>query len=122
VFFLVEGGRGEAAQTLPVFAIASIGDSYASGEGDPVLVNGRYAWDQDPYCHRSSMAAPWIAASDATLVSPPTKVVKTNLACSGATIVEGLIAPSAQLYEVAQWRASSLSGSESALGKSTIPQ
>ena len=59
------------------FLVASIGDSYASGEGVPPYADHR--------CDRSAQASPAIAARDLEMASPAS-VTFIHLACSGAKI------------------------------------
>ena len=79
------------------FLIVSIGDSYASGEGNPdipqrVGVGGHYftvlseaRW-VDRRCHRSANAASAQAARTLEAVDRKTSVTFLSFACSGATI------------------------------------
>lgn len=73
------------------FVVVSVGDSVASGEGNPVkprtLLGGVIpiqpaAWD-DNACHRSSKAGPALAARALNVGMPVTLL---HLACSGANI------------------------------------
>lgn len=101
---------------LKDYLIVSLGDSYASGEGNPE-VPGAYAiafppcrqegkvhlrtpcvqgitrhagWTGDA-CHRSSWAGPAQAALSLERGDPHSTVTFVSLACSGATIDEGLL-------------------------------
>jgi hypothetical protein len=75
------------------YFIAAIGDSFASGEGNPdipqPLVEGIPVGDeqwQDLRCHRSANAYPSRAAMALEFSDPHTSVTFINFACSGATI------------------------------------
>jgi lysophospholipase L1-like esterase len=77
--------------------IVSIGDSIASGEGNPDIqadggLTGRASW-RDPSCHRSGRAGPARAALAVEDADPRTSVTFVHLACSGATITRGLLGP-----------------------------
>jgi hypothetical protein len=95
-------GRGDPfTQWIVVkdFLIVSIGDSYASGEGNPdrwqqltgsdILGNPTDAtpavW-QDRRCHRSALSAPAQAALMLEMADPHSSVTFLSFACSGATI------------------------------------
>jgi hypothetical protein len=101
------------------YLIVSMGDSLASGEGNPDVV-GSYSvdidWDldvsietntparwRDSRCHRSEKSGPALAAKQIEAASPYTSVTFVSTACSGAEIrhlvAEGYggIAPSGQL-------------------------
>ncbi|WZO97050.1 SGNH/GDSL hydrolase family protein [Isosphaeraceae bacterium EP7] len=94
--------------------IVSIGDSYASGEGNPV-VNGLYflrspewAYSPDPAmnlqnakAHRSTLSAPAQFALALEKSDPHTSVTFISVADSGATIDEGLLAPMASVVDPA---------------------
>ena len=86
--------------------IVAIGDSYASGEGNPV-VNGLYflrsaqwAYSPDPAmnlenakAHRSTLAAPAQFALALQRANPHEAVTFVSVADSGATIDKGLLGP-----------------------------
>lgn len=83
--------------------IVSLGDSYASGEGNPRNVDawlrirnplGSFApyWDDDA-CRRSTRAAPAQAALALEKSDPRTPVTFVHVACSGATIRSGVLGP-----------------------------
>ena len=88
--------------------IVSIGDSYASGEGNPD-VNGFYflkspqwAYSPDPAmnlqnakAHRSTLAAPAQFALALQKANPQEAVTFVSVADSGATIDKGVLAPMA---------------------------
>jgi lysophospholipase L1-like esterase len=71
--------------------IVTIGDSIASGEGNPDIPGNSAQW-QNTQCHRSGRSAPALAAQklqkDYGSAAPITFV---SLACSGATIADGLL-------------------------------
>ncbi|MBI4909788.1 MAG: SGNH/GDSL hydrolase family protein [Acidobacteria bacterium] len=69
--------------------IVSIGDSYASGEGNPNSFNGTTAsWSNTP-CHRSVNNGRRIA-SDRINALPGVNVNFVDFSCSGATVNNGL--------------------------------
>jgi Ca2+-binding RTX toxin-like protein len=82
--------------------VVSIGDSVASGEGNPDMLEtssvtspfGGYApvW-QEQQCHRSGLAGPAQAARRLEKRDPHTSVTFVHLACSGAEITAGLLQP-----------------------------
>ncbi len=71
--------------------IVSIGDSVASGEGNPDISGGGPSGWENEQCHRSAAAGPAQAAMDIELADPKTSVTFIHLACSGATIFKGLL-------------------------------
>ena len=79
--------NGNESKPLNGPAIVSIGDSVASGEGNPETV--RHRWDE-PRCHRSSAAGQTIAGVDAANANG---MAFYSFACSGATIPIGLLGP-----------------------------
>ncbi len=79
----------------------SLGDSYASGEGNPrnvdawITQGGLFStftpyWDESG-CHRSVRGAPALAALALEKVSPQTSVTLVDVSCSGATIRQGIL-------------------------------
>jgi hypothetical protein len=69
--------------------IVSLGDSYASGEGNPeyARTSGQALGDWvDDRCHRSSVAGPAQAARQIEREDPKTSVTFLSFACSGGTI------------------------------------
>ena len=86
------------AQTLTVrdFLIVSMGDSVASGEGNPdqgraeAIFGDRTVW-QNRQCHRSFRAGSAQAALEIERMDPGTTVTFLHLACSGARITTGLL-------------------------------
>jgi lysophospholipase L1-like esterase len=88
-----------AVRTLLVVAM---GDSYASGEGNPRNVQAwlRQGGSLDPYwddnaCHRSARGGPAAAALALEKADPHTSVSLVYVACSGATIANGILGPQA---------------------------
>lgn len=75
------------------FLIVSLGDSVASGEGNPDLpqASGLPERWQDQQCHRTALAGPAQAAIQLEQADSKTSVTFVHLACSGATIDEGLL-------------------------------
>jgi hypothetical protein len=75
--------------------IVSIGDSVASGEGNPDIPSedGEKARWQSRRCHRSAKAAPAQAALALEAAEPQTSTTFVHLACSGAKVSEGLLDP-----------------------------
>jgi len=85
------GGRF-VSKTILVrdLVIVSIGDSAAAGEGAPDVsasLLGPARW-QNHRCHRSSKAAPAVAAKVIEDLDPHTSVTFVHLACSGAAITD----------------------------------
>ena len=84
------GGRTEvAAVTVDDRLVVGLGDSVASGEGNPV---GDGLW-LDPPCHRSQVAGFEQAARLLAEALTRRSITFFNLACSGAEIGEGLLGP-----------------------------
>ena len=71
--------------------VVSIGDSVASGEGNPDR-RRPIEW-QERSCHRSGLAGPARAALALERGDPTTSVTFVHLACSGATVERGLLGP-----------------------------
>jgi hypothetical protein len=104
-------GSSTSPFSLPVVAIGnfvmvSIGDSVASGEGNPVVQegNGHSAYwdygDSSIYpssngCHGSSGAGPALAARTITSDNPSARVTFIHLACSGAKVGDNISDPAA---------------------------
>ncbi|NHC13648.1 Calx-beta domain-containing protein [Motilibacter deserti] len=87
--------------TLKDVFLVSVGDSVASGEGNPDTVGpapiGPFpfygpVW-QDRQCHRSALAGPAQAAIRLEKRDPHSSVTFLHLACSGATIETGVLGP-----------------------------
>jgi lysophospholipase L1-like esterase len=85
------------------FTILSLGDSYASGEGNPRNIGAWLGlrnplspftayWD-DVDCRRSTRAAPAQAALAIEKSDPKVPVTFVHLACSGATVNSGVLGP-----------------------------
>ncbi len=87
-----------AGQTIQVrnYLIVSLGDSFASGEGNPDKVfvdnhgGGHPTW-QMADCDRSAYAAPAITALRLEKASAQSSVTFIHLACSGATVTHGML-------------------------------
>ena len=86
--------------TVEDLLIVSLGDSYASGEGNPysfgyppvglpLPINVKW---EDEICHRSAYAGPAQAAQWLERKDPTTSVTFVHLACSGARIEDQLLA------------------------------
>lgn len=87
-------GADQGTETVKVddILIVAMGDSYSSGEGNPE--SGAAPWrDNKSQCHRSANAGPARAALAAEKASKQTSVTFVHLACSGATIADGLLGP-----------------------------
>jgi lysophospholipase L1-like esterase len=105
-FTLTVQRAGQRRQTsMPArirgLTVLSLGDSYASGEGNPrniaawlrlgnPLGTFNPYWDDDA-CRRSTRAAPAQAALALEKSDPKTPVTFVHLACSGATIGRGVL-------------------------------
>lgn len=89
--------RFDRTVSVQDWLVVSIGDSVASGEGNPDRVGrqglgrSRRALWESPRCHRSATAAPARAATALEKETPHTTVTFIHLACSGATIDKGLL-------------------------------
>ncbi|MFT3765077.1 MAG: hypothetical protein QM820_06120 [Minicystis sp.] len=73
--------------------IATLGDSYASGEGVPDLRGFMFTparW-MDDRCHRSLFSGPGLAALMYAKVNPHVSVTHLTFACSGAQLQAGLL-------------------------------
>jgi RES domain-containing protein len=86
-------GQVRKGATLKDFLIVSMGDSLASGEGNPD-VRGDYdpvgpdrlaRW-KDKRCHRSALSGPALAARAIEKADPHSSVSFISVACSGARI------------------------------------
>jgi hypothetical protein len=93
----IEGNKHNATSHRRVvvqdFLIVAIGDSVASGEGNPA--NRSFtdpAWE-NKRCHRSSFAGVARAAALAESADPKSSVTFVHLACSGATVPAGVTGP-----------------------------
>ena len=88
-----QSNTARASVTLRDLLIVSIGDSFASGEGNPdkprnALKGPRWI---DERCHRSRWAGPATAAIVLEKANPQTSVTFISFACTGASISEGLL-------------------------------
>lgn len=89
-------GQSTSTQTNVVvkdLLIVSIGDSFASGEGNPDIprkVAKAPKWVDEP-CHRSARAGPAQAALSIEKADPQTSVTFISFACTGALITSGLL-------------------------------
>lgn len=82
------GRRTELAQVeIDDKLIVAVGDSVASGEGNP---EGRAKWLDRP-CHRSAAAGFEVAARRLAESDPHRSITFVSLACSGAEVDEGLL-------------------------------
>ena len=105
--FTLDVSRGSKVSSIDIPArvnnivFLSMGDSYASGEGNPRNVNawitqgGLFSpftpyWDESG-CHRSVRGAPALAALALEKTSPHTSVTLVDVSCSGATIRQGIL-------------------------------
>ncbi|WP_342362352.1 hypothetical protein [Terrarubrum flagellatum] len=80
--------------------IASLGDSYSSGEGNPHSlfsvfseqfgVGAAARW-KDERCHRSLISGPAIGAMRLALADPHASVTFVSFACSGAEVDDGIL-------------------------------
>jgi lysophospholipase L1-like esterase len=101
--------------------IAGLGDSFASGEGNPNLpvafsetrrfrnlyperkqndAGGNARWT-DERCHRSLYGQQLRAALQIAIENPQTAVTFLDLSCSGASIVDGILGPQTYVDRVA---------------------
>jgi hypothetical protein len=82
--------------TIRNYVVASLGDSVASGEGNPDEpasdTQAGATW-QNRRCHRSMRSAHAQTALAIEQADPHTSVTFTSLACSGASIEDGFINP-----------------------------
>lgn len=90
--------NGQTATTvqrviLRDWLIVSLGDSYASGEGNPDVPRGPSTVGEwhDRRCHRSQISGPAQAALELERRDPQSTVTFLSYACSGARIRRGLI-------------------------------
>jgi len=83
----------ETVVNIKDLLIVSLGDSFASGQGNPDIPkkDGKKAKWVDNLCNRSAFAGPAQAALSIEQADPHTSVTFVSLACSGATIDAGLI-------------------------------
>lgn len=81
------GGGTEAGRHL----VVSVGDSVASGEGNPM--RGLPRWLDPSWCHRSPKSGQAVAANELIASHPGRSLQYVSFACSGATIDAGLLGP-----------------------------
>lgn len=111
------GRRADAAIAPTITILAGLGDSYASGEGNPDIptdlgkvdwdaigtnkrlnsaatasVLGKAAWT-DRGCHRSAYNAQYMAAYRRAAARPQELTAFIHLSCSGASIYNGVLVP-----------------------------
>ena len=84
-----------AVRVQDVFMVA-FGDSYGSGEGNPLTVDEWFGsqeatWD-NKRCHRSRLSGQEIAAQELDMLAG-VNVTFLHLACSGALAAEGILLP-----------------------------
>jgi lysophospholipase L1-like esterase len=89
------GGSARRSETQSIVVndllIVSIGDSVGSGEAVPDLPGLLRARWKNPRCHRSARASPAQAAERIEADDQHTSVTFVHLACSGATIPDGVL-------------------------------
>lgn len=90
--------RDKVNATVRNILVVSLGDSYASGEGNPrnvaAWLNEGFPfspyWDQ-PGCNRSALSGPAQAALALEESSSKTSVTLVDVSCSGATVDRGIL-------------------------------
>jgi lysophospholipase L1-like esterase len=85
-------GKGVTTVTIRDLLIVGLGDSTASGEGNPDYGITRVRW-QDRRCHRSAKGFEAQAAARLEAANAKTSVTFVALACSGASIPTGMLGP-----------------------------
>jgi lysophospholipase L1-like esterase len=85
------GGDDEQEPAEGEHLIVSVGDSVASGEGNPASSGRR--WLRPSRCHRAETSGPRIAAAELIAANPDSGLRFISYACSGATIDWGLLEP-----------------------------
>jgi hypothetical protein len=103
----VQSSRGGAVLSDTLFVrdvrIVALGDSFSSGEGVPhaqwrgLLFDRSPALWLDARCHRSLLSAPSLAAAYLARQNPHLSVTLLHYGCSGASIANGVMTPSAYL-------------------------
>ena len=83
-------GNGKTGVTVRDLLVVGLGDSNASGEGNPDSAVSQVRW-QDKQCHRSARGFEALTASRLEASSDKSSVTYIPLACSGASIVNGLL-------------------------------
>ena len=93
--------RQSMVANISNYLMVVMGDSYASGEGNPrnvmAWINNRSSsfnpyWDEDQ-CNRSVHGAPAQAALKLENASNKTSVTLVDVSCSGATVQKGILGP-----------------------------
>jgi lysophospholipase L1-like esterase len=85
-------GTGKVAVTIRDLLVVGLGDSTASGEGNPDHGVTLVRW-QDRRCHRSAKGFEAQAAARLESANAKSSVTFVPLACSGASITTGMLAP-----------------------------
>jgi lysophospholipase L1-like esterase len=85
-------GTGRTTVTIRDLLIVGLGDSTASGEGNPDQGVTRVRW-QDRRCHRSAYGFEAQAAARIEAANQKASVTFVPLACSGASIPTGMLGP-----------------------------
>ncbi len=110
--------------------VVSIGDSYASGEGNPVVpspTSPQWAYSPDPAmnaqnadAHRSTLSAPAQFALQLQQANPHEAVTFVSVAASGATINNGILGPMTSIGNPSVTLPSQISELKSIIGNRTI--
>jgi lysophospholipase L1-like esterase len=90
---------GRTTVTVRDRLIVGLGDSFASGEGNPDHAGDPVRW-QDRRCHRSANGFEALVAARLEVASARSSVTYVPLACSGASITAGLLGPYAGIEPV----------------------
>ena len=85
-------GKGQVNVTIRDLLVVGLGDSTASGEGNPDHGVAVVRW-QDRRCHRSAKGFEAQTAARLESASAKNSVTFVPLACSGASIATGMLAP-----------------------------
>jgi lysophospholipase L1-like esterase len=85
-------GKGQVNVTIRDLLVVGLGDSTASGEGNPDHGVALVRW-QDRRCHRSAKGFEAQTAARLESASAKSSVTFVPLACSGASITTGMLAP-----------------------------
>jgi lysophospholipase L1-like esterase len=85
-------GTGKTTVTIRDLLIVGLGDSNASGEGNPDRGITSVRW-QDRRCHRSANGFEAQTAARVEAAGRKTSVTFVPLACSGASITTGMLGP-----------------------------
>jgi hypothetical protein len=76
------------------FIVVSVGDSVASGEGNPIIPGAPALWSDGlgggSACHLSTTSGPAIAVNKLRAANPNTPITFLHLACSGAGVYSAL--------------------------------